>query len=290
MTDLSGIGPSGLVKLWHAVERGEVGREDHGKAADALLADYRRRWQDALLAAGESDLARSILVEIGRYRGIADLAAVRAACDGSLAELKRTWLSEVGEGAAAAVARYYDTSDRMIEELMWWHRVEDDTSPLSYVAALDVALAHPGRGYLDFGSGVGSGGLLFAAAGFRATLADISTVLQDFCRWRLAAHDRAAALVDLKAAALPDRAFDFVTAMDVFEHLSDPVGAVEKLDRALKPGGVLFGRFAGDDDDDRPQHIVHDFAPVFRRLDALGYRQIWEDKWFWGHQAFRKPE
>ena len=40
---------------------------------------------------------------------------------------------------------------------------------------------------------------------------------------------------------------------------------------ALKPGGYIFGRFAADpEDDDRPQHIVHDFQPVFDRLAELG--------------------
>jgi 2-polyprenyl-3-methyl-5-hydroxy-6-metoxy-1,4-benzoquinol methylase len=35
-----------------------------------------------------------------------------------------------------------------------------------------------------------------------------------------------------------------ITAMDVFEHLSDPLGTVDHIARALQSGGFLFGRFA----------------------------------------------
>jgi hypothetical protein len=79
-----------------------------------------------------------------------------------------------------------------------------------------------------------------------------------------------------------------ITAMDVFEHLPDPVKAVDQLAIALKAGGFLFGRFAAEHDEDRPQHIVFDFDPVLDRLTSWGFRQVWRDEWLWGHQAFQK--
>jgi 2-polyprenyl-3-methyl-5-hydroxy-6-metoxy-1,4-benzoquinol methylase len=76
--------------------------------------------------------------------------------------------------------------------------------------------------------------------------------------------------------------------MDVFEHLVDPVETVEHLWEALKPGGFLFARISDEENEDRPQHIVRDFAPTFARLRALGFVQVWEDEWLWGHQVFCK--
>ena len=76
--------------------------------------------------------------------------------------------------------------------------------------------------------------------------------------------------------------------MDVFEHLSDPVETVEKLWNALKPGGFLYGRISAEADEDRPQHIVHDFEPTFERMRALGFVEVWRDEWLWGHQVFQK--
>ena len=158
------------------------------------------------------------------------------------------------------------------------------TFPLSSSPRRTVA-----KTYLDFGSGVGSGALLFRSNNFEVTLADISSVLLSFCKRRFNDRGRDATFIDLKQSKLPDNAFDFITAMDVFEHLVDPAATVDSLDRSMKPGGYVYGRFSADDDDhDRPQHIVHDFRPVFDRFAELGFRRVFEDDWLWGHQSFRK--
>ncbi|HLH30623.1 MAG TPA: hypothetical protein VKY31_05435, partial [Terriglobia bacterium] len=80
----------------------------------------------------------------------------------------------------------------------------------------------------------------------------------------------------------------FITAMDVFEHLFDPVETAEMLWASLKPGGFLFGRFGVEEDEAKPQHIVKDFTPMFRRIEELGMREVWQDEWLWGHQVFQK--
>jgi len=64
--------------------------------------------------------------------------------------------------------------------------------------------------------------------GFTATLADISSSLLGFSAWRRGSGSYRP-YIDLKISLLPSRGFDVITAMDVFEHLSDPVEAVEKL-------------------------------------------------------------
>lgn len=145
------------------------------------------------------------------------------------------------------------------------------------------------RAILDFGSGVASGGLLYVRHGFDVTLADISSVLLDFGAWPFQQRGLPARFIDLKTERLPRAAYDFVTAMDVFEHLTEPLGAVDTLDDAPKPGGYIFGRFASEIDPDRPMHIVQDFGPVFARIAEKGFTEVWRDDWLWGHQVFRKP-
>jgi 2-polyprenyl-3-methyl-5-hydroxy-6-metoxy-1,4-benzoquinol methylase len=201
---------------------------------------------------------------------------------------KAHWQQSVTEVQAAQVEQYYDTGDEHIEELMWWHTLRDDNSPLAYVAAVEFASAFDCKSYLDFGAGVGSGGLLFQHHGFDVTMADISGVLQSFCKYRMRERGRDATFIDLKASPLPRETFDFVTTMDVFEHLVDPVGVVDSIARSLKPGGYIYGRFAAEDDPDRPQHIVTDFTPVFDRFAQLGIKEVFRDDWLWGHQVFQK--
>lgn len=278
-----------LRELWEGAERHDLSAEACAAEEIRLREELATRWRTALLLPGESDFEHSTLLEIGRWRGIDDLAEVQRRCDSSLGDLKEHWQATVPQVDGPHVARYYETADRCIEELMWWHTLRDDRSPLAYVTALDLATTAGGRSYLDFGSGVGSGALLFAAHGFAVTLADISSAMLAFCRQRFATRARAAQFVDLKERSLPGGTFDFITAMDVFEHLVDPIGALDALARALRPGGTIYGRFAATDDHDRPQHIVHDFGPLLERFAQLGFVEVFRDDWLWGHLAFRKP-
>jgi len=279
-----------LRELWGRVETKEITVVAATAEQERLLDDYRRIWTEALLLSGENNLVHSTLSELARRRNSSDLDSVRQRCEAAVQTLKHAWNEEVQTADTPQVERFYDQTESFIDELIWWHTLSEDDTPLAYVTALKFATARDSRTMLDFGSGVGSGGLLFARHGFDVTLADISSVLLDFCKWRFVERKLAARFIDLKNSELPKASFDFITAMDVFEHLTEPVEAVDTLMAALKPGGYIFGRFAAEDDPDRPMHIVQDFEPIFARFADHGFREVWRDDWLWGHQVFRKPE
>jgi len=282
--------PDRLRELWGCVEAGQLTRAGAQEQQDRFLAEYRELWTHALTAPEEPRLKEALLSELAAYLGVPDVAALEARCRSAGTALRHQWERIVGElSERSAIERFYDESHDYLLDLMWWHTLVDDVSPLAYVLALDFARRCPGGKYLDFGSGVGSGAILFARHGYSVALADISSPLLDFSRWRLARRDLAADMIDLKTADLPPSAFDFITAMDVFEHLADPVETVDDLVAALRPGGYLFGRFAADPDPERPQHIVFEFDATFQRLCALGLKEVWRDSWLWGHQVFKKP-
>ncbi|MHC1743742.1 MAG: methyltransferase domain-containing protein [Syntrophobacteraceae bacterium] len=282
--------PDQLKDLWQKVEQQELSREEFQDRQESLLAEHRGLWQEALILPGFEDLSASIIAELCRYTDVDDSEIVQRRCTEALSDLKGEWGSGVTCQDPGAIERFYDQSQAMIYELMWWHTLNDDNSPLSYVVALELGKAQGCRQFLDFGSGVGSGAILFAHHGFNVTLADISSTMLQLCRWRMEGHGLTGSYLDLKEESLPDGAFDIVCAMDVFEHLSDPVGTVEALWRAMKPGGFLYGRFHAEQDEDRPHHIVQDFQPTLKRLSELGFREFWRDEWLWGHQVFRKAE
>ncbi len=279
--------PDRLKALWQAVDRKELTAAAFADAQARLLAEYRRTWEQALLLEGHQDLAESLLSEIGKYVDCAYLVEIRRRCTEAVARLKGEWDEKVTRGDRQSIERFYDETETTIYELMWWHTLRDDPSPLAYVTALHFARQRGCRSYLDFGAGVGSGAILFARHGFDVTLADISSPLLRFSGWRLDRRALSTTRVDLKTTRLPRQAFDFVTAMDVFEHLVDPEGTVEQLSEVLRPGGFLFARIASEADPDRPQHIVQNFEPTFDRLRALGFVHVWEDEWLWGHKVFR---
>lgn len=286
---MSTLLPDRLKDLWHAVQDGRHTPDEYTEAHGRWLEEHRQIWARALLLDGEQDLTRSLLVELARYTGCDDLAEVRRRCQQGGADVKREWQEKVRPADRGSIARFYDETEAMLYELTWWHTVEEDVSPLAYVVALDLALQRSCRRYLDFGAGIGSGAILFGRHGVEVTVADISSSLLRFSAWRLGRRGLPARYLDLKSAGLPAAAFDFITAMDVFEHLPDPAETAERLWAALRPGGLLYARLAAAPDEERPQHISFDFAPTFDRMKQLGFVEVWRDEWLWGHQVFQKP-
>jgi mycofactocin glycosyltransferase len=280
--------PTQLKGLWSEVEAGHLTKQEFADRQEVLISQYVEIWSDALRLPGESDLTRSLCLELADLTGCADLEVVKARCLDAVNAMRDEWHEVVSEEDETTIEEYYDKSRNYAYELMWWHTLEEDRSPLAYVCALHLASQNGCRFFLDFGAGTGSGGLLFSRHGAAVTLADISSTLLDFSRRRLVGRGIDACFIGLKSESLPENACDFIAAMDVFEHLSEPEKTVEMLAKSLQPGGILFGRFAAEEDANRPSHIARDFQPTFDRLAGLGFTEIWRDEWLWGHQAFRK--
>ncbi len=280
--------PDVLKDLWQRVDEQQFTGERFYYEKERLLDEYRRTWSQALILDGQPDLKESLLWELGCYVGCGDLVEVQRRCSIGWKGVEDEWHQKVESGSSQSIERFYDETEAYLYNLIWWHTLVEDLTPLAYVIALDFAKQRGCECYLDFGAGVSSGGILFARHSLEIASADISSSLLNFSAWRFEKRGLRARLIDLKQRALPHHAFDFVTAMDVFEHLTDPSGTVDQIWRALKPGGFLYGRFAMEPDDERPQHIVRDFQPVFQRLRHLGFVQVWEDEWLWGHQVFQK--
>jgi SAM-dependent methyltransferase len=281
--------PDQLKQLWCLVDQEQLTPAQFEAEEKRLLAQQEDAWRQALLLDEHQDLQISLLSELRLYfGGDEDLFEIRRRCTSAVGDLKAVW-QERDRTDRRRIEEFYDQSQAYVYDLMWWHTLSEDNSPLAYVTALQFAQRHGCGHCLDFGAGVGAGGILFARHGLEVALAEISSPLLAFSQWRLHRRGLRAQLIDLKTQALPKAAFDFVTAMDVFEHLVDPVATLEQIGEALKPGGFLFGRFHADIDKDRPQHIVQDFGPMFQRARKLGLVEFWRDEWLWGHQVFQKP-
>jgi 2-polyprenyl-3-methyl-5-hydroxy-6-metoxy-1,4-benzoquinol methylase len=279
--------PDRMAKLWQRVEAGQMSPEECVREQEVLLEPYRIEWTNALLWNEETDLRTSLLREVAAYYHASDLADIDRSCDLAVDTLKSEWEETVDSRQPSSIESFYETKTH-IYDLMNWHTLRDDSGPLAYVVALQIARAHSVRSCLDFGSGVGSGGLLFCRADMDTTLADISTTLLDFARWRFDLRRLPARFVDLKNTPLPESSFDMILAMDVFEHLVDPVEVVQRLWRAMKPGGLLFARIHAAIDPSHPQHIVEDFGPTSARMEELGLVERWRDRALWGHLLFQK--
>ena len=279
--------PDHLRELWKEVEAGRMTAKQCSQIQEQEIAVYRSEWSEALIESGETDLRTSLLREMVAYYDLPDLAEAERRCAAAVDTLRHEWVEAVDTQQSTSVDEFYE-SPTTAYELMEWHSLRDDVSPLAYVLGLKIARERRVQTCLDFGSGVGSGALLFARAGVAMSLADVSSTLLNFARWRLERRHLSAQFIDLKKDVLPATAFDMVLALDVFEHLLDPIEAVERLWGTLRPGGLLFARIHAEEDAERPQHIVRDFEPTFARMRELGFVEVWRDSWLWGHQLFEK--
>lgn len=129
--------------------------------------------------------------------------------------------------------REYDILYR-VEEQHWWYVA------LHELVVRFVAREAAGRGplaILDAGCGTGRLGQLLQPFG-RVVGCDLSPRALDYSRRR--GLDVFAA--DLNTAELGEGRYDVVTAIDVLYHraVADDLPVLQRLERALKPGGVLI--------------------------------------------------
>lgn len=230
-----------------------------------------KKWSDALRLPGETDLEQSSLKELSEYFGLS-LDEARQTCESALSDSKREW-ETVPRESPQQVLDFYDRTRSYIFEHVWWH-VQDHDNNAANIAALEYALKQNGRRYMDFGSGVGSNALLFARHGFEVTLADVSRTMLDFARWRFERRGLKANYIYLRETSLPTEQFDYITAVDVFEHLTNPAHELQKLGQALAVGGTLIFNYWVGQDPDRPMHILHSSDPIFRVLRRCGLRRL----------------
>lgn len=236
--------------------------------ADSRTESRRQRWAEALILDPRTDLRANLVGELAEYLGEPE-EEVLERCRTGAGELAGAWSDAVPK-STEEVAAFYGRTDAYLYDLTWWHALAEDESALAGVEALEAALGHRARTVLDFGSGIGSLGLLMARHGLDVTLAEINPTLCDYARWRFDRRGLPARFLDAGLEALPEDAFDFVSAVDVLEHLPDPRAALRSLAAALRPGGTLFVHLPPEADGSRPMHLWHDPDALLRHLDEAG--------------------
>lgn len=91
-------------------------------------------------------------------------------------------------------------------------------------------LVAPGASLLDFGCGIGSDGLALIEAGYRVVFADFDNPSTRYLRWRLERRGLSASIYDLDRSS-PPGGFDLAYALDVIEHVQEPVALLETMER-----------------------------------------------------------
>ncbi len=210
----------------------------------------------------------ALIAELADYLG-APVAVVQARCSTATATLAQQW-RVAAPATPEAITAFYRHADEYLYDLTWWHARDNNSGAALQAQALQAALAHHAHRVLDFGSGIGSLGLLFAEHGMETTLAEINPRLHDYARWRFARRGLTAHCIDPQVQPLPPDAFDFISAIDVLEHLPDPAQVLADLAAALRPGGAMFLHMPATPDAMHPMHLWHGTAVVLEHLRRSG--------------------
>lgn len=133
---------------------------------------------------------------------------------------------------------------------------------------------------VDYGCGTAQASISLAlalrerGAAPRLVLADIPTVRLEFVAWlagRLGLPCQTLACT--RESPLPDfPKAHVIVAIEVFEHLHDPLPALERLDAALRPGGFILTNV--DDHEDEFMHVSPNLDRLRDRLAAGGYEEL----------------
>lgn len=241
--------------------------------SSAPTTELRDLWLSAVLLPDETDPRASCIRELAEYTGLPE-AEVERRCEGAVDDQRDQWY-EGDRSTPEGLIDFYNDCDAYLYELLWWHALEQGEAPAWNARLLTLAREEKTKRYLDFGAGIGTNSILLAGEGIEVELADVSDVMQKFAKWRLERRGIAAHYIDLKTTALEPQRYDMISAVDVLEHVPDPLETLEQITNALVPGGLLvFDLIASKPDAERPFHLLRSKYPIRSRIRGLGYSLV----------------
>lgn len=234
--------------------------------ASPLMGEFRA----ALRLRDDLSLRASVIDDLSTYYHCSEAECIERSVHWG------RYFDEEWDGAASPEA-FHRTTTSSSFSLLWYAYCQAEGYVWPGVVSIAESVRSAGTAageHLDFAAAVGVTSQLFARIGFRTTLADISTSMLDFARFRLERRGTAASFIDLNEAALPVGAFDVITANDVLWLLPDFDATVRQLYDALKPEGLFVGNIAPGGAASARWELQHDEMSLRRRLQGVGFEPV----------------
>lgn len=245
-------------------------------------------WRQALTGGADADPSEVVVAELAEYFKL-EPDEVRQRCLNWEAASIKEW-EAADRSSRAGLLDFYQTQTSWIFDTMWYHAQQYHGQAPAESVEIALGLSHlkPGR-HLDFGAGPGSSSLFFHRLGWKVALADISTTMLNFARWRLERHQVPAIFYDTSHEPLPALSFDLITAFDVMVHVPDPAETLRQLHRALKPGGYLVFNIDNQPLTRRTQwHLYEEQYPILGKVRSTGFRRHPKISYFHVYQKVQR--
>lgn len=143
------------------------------------------RYRAALQISPDSDIRASVLNDLSTHFGLEPDECVRRCLEWEKWSVEE-WQARPRE-TREGLANFYQTTMSWSFDCLWYAylQAEGHAYPVSVAVVESLPEAQPTMRHLDFGSGVGVTSQLFQSIGYVVDLADISTSLLAFAKFRL---------------------------------------------------------------------------------------------------------
>jgi SAM-dependent methyltransferase len=241
---------------------------------DAWESPEMEHFRGALRTQPGAGIRASVLDDLSEYHHM-DPEECRQRCLNWEEWSVREWTAG-DRGTPEGLVEFYRELRSWAFDLLWHAYLQSEglRYPTSVAVARTVRL-RPGARLLDFGSGAGVTAQLFASLGCEVDLADVSTSLLEFSRFRLERRGIAAGYLDLNRDRVPADRYDVVTAIDTLVHVPDLTATARSLHAAIRPGGHLLTNFdVRPRTDENAWHLYSDDLPLRWTLHRVGFEPI----------------
>ncbi len=237
----------------------------------AIMSPTMARFADALRPPTGGTVREGVIGDLAEYYQITPEQALERCLAWEEASVDE-W-DAAPRDSEDGITDFYNTVESWSYDLLWYAYLQSEGLgyPESVIVA-DAIQPHPEGGRAcDLGSGAGITAQLFAALGYDVTLADISSTLLGFAKWRLERRGVKADFVHLPAD-LPRDHFDLVTALDVIAHVPDVHATARQIRDSLHDGGLFVANFdVRRHSPENAWHLYEDDLPLRWAVQRAGF-------------------
>jgi len=153
--------------------------------------------------------------------------------------VRRDWIRRrVDANDPAKVLRFYRVTASYILELMAANNLVETL--YGYAVTLEKMDRLGVRGFVDYGAGVGTLGILAAERGMDVTHLDLPSPTLDFARWRYETRGLSVRMAECSGMHDDIPAARVVVCTELVEHVSQPLVLLDALAHAVPVGGFLI--------------------------------------------------
>jgi SAM-dependent methyltransferase len=169
------------------------------------------------------------------------------------------------------ISDFYKKTPNYVYNLVIWDESGDRYPYVQYISPL--LKKYSIESIIDFGCGVGTDSLSFIKRGIKTYSIDFSCPATDFFKWRLSNQSLKGKFLDIE----PLEAFpiaDMFWAIDVLEHVPDPMKVVKMVDLKNCKVFAHCSRFNDDAGGRHPCHINFESRIISEYLASHGFKNV----------------